>query len=446
MGQGVIQFDDIELDLMQYELRRSGRVVKLERQPMELLILLAERPGQLVTREDIIARLWGQGTFLDTNQSINSSVRKIRAALNDSPEHPRYLLTVVGKGYRFVATLKVHVTDLPEFVPALCGETPLATAEASPPVDPPKRRNNRRLLLNLVVALLILVGGIWVRQRLRQATLPVIHSIAVLPLEDLSGDPSQEYFADGMTDALITDLAKLDSIRVISRTSVMQYKKTHKLLPQIARELGVDAVVEGAVVRSGPSIRITAQLIDASTDRHLWADSYERDSHDILRLQNQVALAIAEQVQGKLDPKHRVRFSAASVNPEAYDDYVKGRYFWNKYTLDSVNKSIDFFNLAIQIDPSYAPAYVGLAEAHINLIFAYNVVSPASGCDKAEREPQKALEIDSALAEAHTALARFKLQCSWDWTIGLALNGSSVRLSTWLRVPPRLTISMRTIS
>jgi Tfp pilus assembly protein PilF len=147
----------------------------------------------------------------------------------------------------------------------------------------------------------------------------------------------------------------------------------------------------------------------------LWADSYERDSQDILRLQNQVALAIAEQVQGKLDPEHRVRFSAASVNPEAYDNYVKGRYFWDKYTLDSVNKSLDFFNRAIQIDPSYAPAYVGLAQAHINLMFSYNVVSPASGCDKSEREPQKALEIDNELAEAHAALARFKMQCAWDW-------------------------------
>ncbi|HST09044.1 MAG TPA: winged helix-turn-helix domain-containing protein [Terriglobales bacterium] len=415
MGQDVLQFDDIELDLEQYELRRSGRVIKLERQPMELLILLAERPGRLVSRDDIIARLWGQGTYLDTDQSINSSIRKIRAALKDNPEQPRYVLTVVGKGYRFVATLKVQIAAAPEISPAPDDATASATLEVSPPLVPPKWHNRVPWLLIAMAALLIISGAVWVGYGRRHWNAHVIRSIAVIPLENLSGDPSQEYFADGMTDALITNLAKLRSIRVISRTSVMQYKNARKSLPQIARELDVEAVVEGAVVRSGQNVRITAQLIEAATDRHLWADSYDSDSHDILRLQNQVALAIAEQVQGRLDPQDRVRFSAASVDPEAYDDYVKGRYFWSKFTLDSVNKGFDFFNQAVQKDPSYAPAYVGLAESHINLMFAYNVVSPAEGCEKAESESKKALEIDDANAEAHATLARFKLQCAWDW-------------------------------
>jgi TolB-like protein/DNA-binding winged helix-turn-helix (wHTH) protein/thioredoxin-like negative regulator of GroEL len=414
MGQALLQFDDIELDPENYELRRSGRVIKLEKQPMELLILLAQRPGQLVTREDIIARLWGQGRFLDTDQGINSSVRKIRTALKDNPEKPRYLLTVVGKGYRFIAPLKVEETTAAQGRVAPPSKPLSETFLVTAPVEPPKWRKHLPWVIG-TSAFLIMSVVIGLEQRRWAAAAPVIRSIAVLPMENLSGDPGQEYFADGMTDALITSLAKLNSIRVISRTSIMRYKGACKSLPQIARELNVDAVVEGTVVRSGQNVRITAQLIQASTDRHLWAESYQRNSEDILLLQSQVALAIAEQVQGRLDPRDRDRFNAVRVDPDAYDAYVKGRYFWSKFTLDSVNKSRDFFSQAVQKDPSYASAYVGLAESQINLMFAYNAISPANGCGEAESAAHKAVDIDDSIAEAHAALARFKLQCNWEW-------------------------------
>jgi TolB-like protein/DNA-binding winged helix-turn-helix (wHTH) protein/Tfp pilus assembly protein PilF len=404
-------FGPFLLDPAERRLVRDGRNLRLPPKVFETLVLLVERHGLLVEKDDLMTAIW-PGTFVE-EVTLSRNISLLRKALGDTPgqDQSQYIETVSKSGYRFIADVREV------YQPATQSSGPQEVESESVVLRIPRRWwQNRRAWISLLGLVLLLtgIGAFW---RFKAHSHPVvqIRSLAVLPLENLSGDPDQEYFADGMTDALITDLAKLHSIRVISRTSVMQYKRTRKLLPQIVRELGVDAVVEGAVVRSGQNIRITAQLIDAATDRHLWADSYERDSHDILRLQNEVALAIAEQVQGKLDPEHRVRFSAASVNPEAYDNYVKGRYFWDKYTLDSVNKSLDFFNRAIQIDPSFAPAYVGIAEAHINLMFAYNVVSPASGCDKAEREPQKALEIDNALAEAHAALARFKMQCEWDW-------------------------------
>ena len=231
-----------------------------------------------------------------------------------------------------------------------------------------------------------------------------------------------------MTDALITDLAKLSSIPGISRTSVMHYKRPRKSLPQIAHELDVNAVVEGVVVRSRQNVRITAQLIKATTDRQLWADSYERDSHDILLLQNQVNYAIAEQVLGRVALQERNRFRAESVNPDAYDNYVIGRYVWNKFTLESVNKSRDFFSPALEMDPTYAPAHVRLAESQINLIFAYSTVAPADGCKKAESESVRTLELDHANAEAHATLARFKLQCAWDWTGVENESGQAIEL------------------
>jgi len=313
--------------------------------------------------------------------------------------------------------LKVGLTIDPVSASVADPATAPETGEGLPDNKPSEPRNRTPILLiAMAVILIISAAAMWVGYSRRRGTVPAIHSIAVLPLENLSGDPSQEYFADGMTDALITDLAKLSSIRVISRTSVMQYKRPRKSLPQIARELDVDAVVEGVVVRSGQNVRISAQLIEATTDRHLWADSYERDSHDILLLQNQVALAIAEQVLGRVALEDRNRFRAETVNPDAYDNYVKGRYFWNKFTLESVNKSRDFFNRALEKDPAYAPAHVGLAESQINLMFAYSIVAPSDGCKKAEGESVRALELDHANAEAHATLARFKLQCAWDWT------------------------------
>ena len=327
------------IDLSRYELRVHGRRVKLERQPMDLLIFFVRRKDQLVSREDIVEKLWGKDVFVDVDGSINRAVRKIRAALDDDPAHPAYLETVVGKGYRFIGDV--------ELVEALA---PTPSSDKTEVVNSGWR--TRRILVGVV--LLVALTGALIRWQYRRSTSapPKIHSLAVLPLTNLSGDPSQDYFADGMTDELITELARIDSLRVISRTSVMRYKNTKTPLPQIARELRVDAVVEGSVVRAGEKLRITAQLIEGTTDHHIWADSYERDFRDVLTLQREVARAITAQVHANLTPGERSRLAGKNtVNSEAHENYLRGLFFWNKWTEDGMRKSIEYFQQAIQADP-----------------------------------------------------------------------------------------------
>ncbi len=274
------------------------------------------------------------------------------------------------------------------------------------------------------VAVLIALNVAGLRDRISMAVgarhaapVPQIQSIAVLPLENLSGDPGQEYFADGMTEELIATLGKLSALRVISRTSAMRYKKTDKPLPQIARELNVDAVIEGSVLRAGDRVRITAQLIQAATDRHLWAETYDRDLRDVLALQDEVARAIASEIKVKLTPQEQTRLaSARQVNPEAHELYLKGRYYWNKRTPDTLKKSLEYFEQAIEKDPSYAPAYAGLADSYDMLAAgSYAVLPPKQAYPRAEAAAMKALQLDSTLAEAHTSLAWAKIFFDWDW-------------------------------
>ena len=292
------------------------------------------------------------------------------------------------------------------------------------PVAPAATRPSTRwkktgmILAGLVLAALALVlGSNWDkwRERLPGHGVTPIRSLAVLPLANLSGDPQQEYFADGMTEALITDLAKTTELRVISRTSVMHYKGTQKPLPEIARELQVEAVVEGSVQRSGTRVRITALLIRAASEQHLWAQSYERDLQDILGLQNEVAHAITQQVEHRLNPKGQIRGrSSGPVNPEAYEAYLKGRYYWNKRTGEGYRKSIEYFQQAIEKDPSYAPSYAGLADAY-NLSARYAFLTPREGFARGIAAAKRALEIDDSLAEAHTALAFAYWHYGLDW-------------------------------
>ncbi len=242
-----------------------------------------------------------------------------------------------------------------------------------------------------------------------------IRSLAVLPLENLSGDPDQEYFADGMTEALITDLAQIGELRVISRTSVVHYKGTHKTLPEIARELHVDGVVEGSVQRSGSRVRISAQLIQAPTDTHLWAQSYERDLSDVMTLEDDVARAVAEEIRVKLTPQEQARLSRARpVNPNAHEDYLRGRYFWNKRTEQGLRKGLEYFQQAIGKDPNYALAYSGMADSY-SLLVNYHILAPREAFPAGEAAAKKALELDDMLAEAHASLAFAKLHYDWDW-------------------------------
>jgi serine/threonine-protein kinase len=284
------------------------------------------------------------------------------------------------------------------------------------------------LVILLAVLLGLNVGGL--RKRLLgRAGVSRIQSLAVLPLENLSRDPQQDYFAEGMTDALIANLSRISALRVISRTSAMRYKGTREPLSKIARQLNVEAVVEGSVLQSGNRVRIIAQLIDAEADRNLWSDEYERDLQDVLTLQNDVAQAIAREINIKLKPLEQAHLATRrTVNPEAYQLYLKGRYYWNKRTEDGVKKATDYFKQALEQDPSYALAYAGLADCYV-ILAGYNLLPPKEAYPLAEASAKKALQLDDTLAEAHTPLASFKEDYEWDWRGGLEEYRRAIELN-----------------
>jgi TolB-like protein/DNA-binding winged helix-turn-helix (wHTH) protein/Tfp pilus assembly protein PilF len=405
-----IQVGKPRIDFSRYQLSVAGRQARLERQPMELLILFVQRKGHLVTREDIVQKLWGKDVFVDVDGSINSAVGKIRAALRDDPERPRYLETVIGKGYRFIGEIEVAGAN-PGTI-----EPPGAVAEAAPSPVAPRRRRHIMIVCGLVVILIAAAAWSWFRWRAQSGPqVSQIHSIAVLPLVNLSGDPAQEYFADGMTDELITEMAQVGSLRVISRTSAMHYKATTKTTPEIAKELNVDAVLEGSVARSGGRVRITAQLIEARADKHLWASSYEAEPKDVLGMQAAVARDVVKQIRLRLTTQEQERLSRSRpVNPEAYEAYLKGLYFWNKRDKTGLEKAIEYFNQAIAIDPNYAPPNAGVANSYVPLIYL-GYVRGTEAQTKVTAALSKALELDESLAEAHTALGAAKSFYDYDW-------------------------------
>ena len=411
----VLRFSVFEVDLRTGELHKQGLKVKLHGQPFQVLALLLERPGELVTREEIREKLWPGDTFIDFEHSVNSSIKRLREALGDDPAAPRFIETLPRHGYRFIA--QVDGGAMQEFSLPITGS---GAIQESPP-----RRNwvvaLAGSLLVAVVAALFALNIAGLRDRVLRSGRAVrepplqIQSIAVLPFENLSHDPEQEYFADGMTEELITNLGKFSALRVISRTSVMQYKRTQKPLPQIARELNVDAIVEGTVQRSENRMRITANLLHAPSDRHLWAERYERDLRDVLALQGEVARAIASEIEIKVTPNEQLRIGGSRpVNPEAYDAYLRGRYQWNMRTEESLEKATEYFQKAIEKDPRYAPAYAGLADCYA--IFGDNGFRrPREVFPQARTAAMRALEIDPTLAEAHTSLASVMKAYEWDW-------------------------------
>ncbi len=418
---GRLRFGVFEVDLRAGELRKHGLQVRLQEQPFQVLATLLEHSGEVVTREELQKKLWPADTFVDFDHGLNKAINKIREALGDSAESPRFVETVARRGYRFLAEVKV-ADATPVRGPELA-----TTAEVRDRPDVAEKLGMpKRLLPSLVwkisaFALLLLVASL-VTWKLRSwnRPSPVIRSLAVLPLESLSSDASQDYFADGMTDELISDLGQISALRVISRTSVMGYKRARKPLPQIARELNVDAVVEGTVLRSGDQVRITAQLIEASTDKHLWSQSYEGELRDTLALQNKVARAIADQIRISLNPQEQAALkNVRVVNPEAYVSYLKGRYFWNKRTADNLKVALAYFSQAIEEDPKYAQAYSGLADTYALLgDWQYAVMTPKEALPKAKAAAVKALELDNALGEAHNSLA-FCLD-GFDWDLDSA--------------------------
>jgi TolB-like protein/DNA-binding winged helix-turn-helix (wHTH) protein/Tfp pilus assembly protein PilF len=433
----VARFAEFELDSGRYELRRGDRVLKLEKIPMELLILLAESNGQLVTRDQIIERIWGKDVFLDTEHGINTAIRKIRQVLSDDPERPRFVQTVTGKGYRFIAP----ATEVGESAPGPALVSAPLAVDAPNVIGSRHRWKNTRSprfsmvavagTLALVFALIAYFG--WRRTR----AVPSSHAgpvvLAVLPFQNLSGDDSQDYFSDGLTEEMITQLGELnvDQLGVIARTSSMKYKDTIKDVSQIGRELGADYVLESSVRRDGERMRITVQLIRVENQRHIWANSYDRDVTHSIAVQEEVAREVALQIQLRLTDAPASHPSAPRpLNPAANEAYLKGRYFFNQFTEDGFSKAASYFDQAIAADPNFAAAYSGLSHAYIFLIIM-DAIAPSDGYPKARDAAQRAVALDSGLADGRLALAHFKMHM-WQWKDSdlefkkaIALNPSS---------------------
>jgi TolB-like protein/DNA-binding winged helix-turn-helix (wHTH) protein len=417
----IVRFGTFEADLESRELRKGGVRIKLHGQPFEVLAMLLERPGKAVPREELRQRLWSTDTFVDFDAGVNTAINRLREALGDSAENPRFIETVPRRGYRFIAPVTSEAAAAND-APA----TPISSGAGDAVAAAPTRLDGKRLkvltlCLLAVVALLIGLRLTSVRERLLgRARPPHIESLAVLPLANLSGDPGQDFFADGMTEALITDLGKISALRVISRTSVVQYKGTKKPLPEIARELNVDGLVEGTVLRAGNHLRITANLLQASPEKHLWAESYESDVGDVLTLQGQLAQAIAREIQVKLTPEEqKLLGSTRSVDPQAHDDYLRGRYLCDKGTREPLEKGMKYFELAIKEAPSDPLGYAGLANCYALLSWGGDIfvgdLSPAEVMPRARDAASQALRLDENLAEAHTTLACVEMILNWNW-------------------------------
>jgi TolB-like protein/Flp pilus assembly protein TadD len=347
-----VRFGSFEMDEIAGVLCKDGAKIKLQEQPFQILQILLVQPGEVVTREEIRKRVWPSDTFVDFDHGINNAIQRLREALGDTAETPRFIETLPRRGYRFVAKLETS------------GEA---------------------------------------------------RSLAVLPLENLSRDPEQDYFADGLTEVLITSLAKIAALRVVSRTTVMKYKGVRsKSIPEIARELGADRIVEGTVLRSGDRVRISVQLIDASTDTHLWAETYERALQDVLTLQAEVARAIANEIRVQLTPEEQAQLRRTrQVDAEAYELYLRGRYHWNKRNFEGLTKSTEYFQKAIDRDPTYAAAYAGLADTSSRLGF-WTDATPEEACARGKAAALRAIEMDSTLSEAYAALAYASLHYDFD--------------------------------
>jgi len=425
----VVRFGIYEFEPHAKELRRGGLRVRLEGQPVAILKMLLDRPGELVTREELQKELWPAHTFVDFDHSLNAAVKRLRATLNDSAEHPRYIETLSRRGYRFIAPLNGTVVEpIPIPVPS-----PAGVLEGF--------QSRKRWLLAILALFAVAVIGWGLRQwrhRIPPPAVPAIRSLVVLPLQNLSGDPAQEYFADGMTEELIGKLSRIHDLRVISRTSAMHFKNTQLSVPDIARALGVDLIVEGSVIREGNQIRVHAQLIRAATDEHIWAEEYQREYRSVLAIQEEVARNIAERIEISLTPGERASLASTHpFDPEAHEDYLKGLYYFNQRTEDSLNKSVAYFQQAVARDPNYSLGYSGLADAYALLGFRGGLPSKDTLL-RAKTAAMKAIALDDALAEPHASLAFIAETHEWDWATAereykraLELNPGDARAHHW---------------
>ncbi len=408
---GVVRFGLFDFDPKAGQLNRKGARVRLARQPLQVLSVLLERPGQIVTREELQHLLWSADVFVDFDHGLNKSIQKLREALGDSAESPRFIETIPRTGYRFIAPV---VGETAPLVLAPREETPSVTAVEAPGRLPSGSRMGGGTRIGSKWKWYALAGcttvalaiAVWIVEGQRHMVTP-IHSLAVLPLDNLSGDPGQEYFADGMTDELITMLAKNSTLRIVSRTSVMQYKRAHRPLREIANALGVDGVLEGSISRSGDRVHMTVQLIRADTDAHIWAESYDRDAAAIVSLPRDAAVAIAKRLKSATaQPPPRY------VSPEAHDAYIHGRYLWNA---GQNEKAGEYFKRATDLQPDYAPGWSGMS-MYYGVGAVVGSLNPLESLPLAEAAALKAVQLDDSSPEAHMILGGSILLSRWDWT------------------------------
>jgi TolB-like protein/DNA-binding winged helix-turn-helix (wHTH) protein/Tfp pilus assembly protein PilF len=436
-SKAVLRFDSFELDLESGELRKAGQPIHLTGQPFRLLALLAGRAGHVLDREHIRQELWGADTFVDFDQGVNFCIKQIRVALGDDAKNPRYIETLPRRGYRFLGRPEVEGEGKPKAAPSSAvveftngsGRPPVADGEqatAAPsvlvegPAGPsPSSRHGTLLVALAVVALAAAALAGWLGWR-KQTAVPAPAGrimLAVLPFDNMSGDREQDYLSEGMTEEMITQLGRLDpdGLGVIARTSAMKYRYDDKDLEEIGRELGVSYLLTGSVRPAGQRIRINAQLIKVSDRTNMWAGSYEREFRDLLSVQAEVATAIAQEIRIRLTSREQQRLAQfRPVNSQAYQAYLKGRFFWNKRSAEKVRKAIEYFEQAISADPAYAAAHAGLADCYTALGH-YGAAPPAAAYPRARAAALRALEIDEQLAEAHAALAAIKTHYDWDW-------------------------------
>jgi TolB-like protein/DNA-binding winged helix-turn-helix (wHTH) protein/Tfp pilus assembly protein PilF len=431
----IARFGVFEADFDRRQLTKSGFRIRLQDQPFQLLLLLLERQGVVVTREELQEKLWPGDTFVEFDVGLNTAIRKLRVALSDSSDNPRFVETVPRIGYRFVAPVSTSIPATPstakfEVAIPVAEESPEQTDSTVSPLTStlqseissgdalPASHRGRGLVGWFALALVLLTIGFAIKVRFKSAATAQsgsIQAIAVLPLENISANPTQEYLAEGMTDEIITDLAKLAGPKVISRTSAVQYKGTRKSIPEIARELHVGAVLEGSVERSGDRMRVRVQLIEAATDQHLWAEAYDRQLSDVLLLEAELAQDIARQIQVRLTPQQQQDLAHnRTLNPQAFQDYLQGRHYWALRTSQSLTTAIEYFNRAIQEDPNDARGYAGLAQCYIVLPMVAKT-SQAEAYQKARQAAVKAVGLDDSLAEAHLSIAEVRLHQDWDF-------------------------------
>jgi TolB-like protein/DNA-binding winged helix-turn-helix (wHTH) protein/Tfp pilus assembly protein PilF len=424
--QSTLKFgEDFELDFQCYQLRRAGRVLKIERIPMEILLLLVDQRSQVITRDQIVEKVWGKDVFLDTDNSINGAIRKIRQVLHDDPEQPRFIQTITGQGYRFIAPV-IEAHPIPTQVVEPTAAQITTTEETSPAkIYPDSHAGSGAapqpktwlVSVALAAALSVFLGG-WLLSARAPRSFTGKVTLAVLPFENLTGNPSEDYFSEGLTEEMITQLGNLDPqhLAVIARTSVMHYKGTQASLDQIGHELAVEYVIEGSVRRDGKNVRVAAQLIQTKDQTHVWARQYDRELTGLLNLQGEIAREVADEIQLTLgDHKSIAVHPAVSAqNYEAYDLYLKGQYFFNKRTAADFQQSIDYFQQAIAKDPNSARAYAGLADSYA-LLGTYSTQSQPDSMSKARAAALHALQLDESLPEAHTALALIVQNHDWDW-------------------------------